>query len=128
ACRPPAVGPPLPPPPRELSALGHALPISAAGFSLALRTAFAFPSALWQREGFDLSPASLLRAAETAAWGLKWSALPASFVLAYACARLRARMRRAPARFAGQRTARAGLAATLAVAFVLSSLGCVTVP
>ena len=128
ACGARAVGPPLARPERELPALGHALAVSAAGLLLALASAAAFVSALWQREGFDLAPPALLRAAETAAWGLKWSALPASFALAFACARLRAHMRRAPERFAGHRPARAGLAATLAVAFVLSALVGVTVP
>jgi hypothetical protein len=128
ACGARAVGPPLPRPELELPGYGHALTVSAAGFLLALATASAFVSALWWREGFDPSPASLLRAAEAAAWGLKWSALPASFVLAFVCAGLRARMRRAPARFAGHRLTRAGLAAAVAVALALSSLVGVTIP
>lgn len=128
ACGARAVGPPLARPEHELPGLGHALAISAAGLLLALAFAAAFASALWQRGGFDPAPPALLRAAETAAWGLKWSALPASLALALLCARLRARMRRAPARFAGHGLARAGLAATLAVAFALPALVCVTVP
>jgi hypothetical protein len=128
ACGARAVGPPLARPERELPGYGHALAVCAAGLLLALALAAAFVSALWQRETFDLRPSALLRAAETAAWGLKWSALPASFALAFACARLRASMRRAPARFVGHAVARAGLAATLAVGFALSTLVGVTVP
>jgi hypothetical protein len=128
ACGARAVGPPLAQPCKELPALGHALAITAAGFALALALAAAFASALWRRASPDLSPASLLRAAEVAAWNLKWSALPASFALAFLCAGLRARMRRAPARFAGHRLARAGLVATLIFAFALPALVVVTVP
>ncbi|PYS82567.1 MAG: hypothetical protein DMF67_12320 [Acidobacteria bacterium] len=123
-----AVGPPLPRPERELPGYGHALAISAAGLLLALAFAAAFVSALWQRETFDLRPSALLRAAESAAWGLKWSALPASFALAFACARLYASMCRARARFVGHCFARAGLAATLAVMLALSAFVGVTVP
>lgn len=128
ACGARAVGPPLVRPQSELPGLGHALAITAAGFALALAFLAAFASALWRRTSFDPSPASLLRAAETAAWNLKWSALPASFALAFLCARLRASMRRARARFAGHGLARAGLAATFALAFALPALVAVTVP
>lgn len=128
ACGARAVGPPLARPERELPGYGHALAISAAGFLLALASAAAFVSALWQRETFDLRPSALLRAAEAAAWSLKWSALPAAFALAFACARFYASMRRAPARFVGHRLARTGLAATLAVMFTLAALVGLTVP
>jgi hypothetical protein len=71
---------------------------------------------------------TLLRAAETAAWRLKWTALPAGFVLTGLCAWLRARMRREPARFVGHGHARAGLALTGSVALLLATLVGVTVP
>lgn len=122
------MGPPLARPAVELPRLGHALAISAAGLLLALAFVVALASALWRRGGVDLSPASLLRAAETAAWNLKWSALPASFALAFSCAKLRARMRREPGLFAGHAAARAGLAATVLMALALPVLVGVTVP
>lgn len=128
SCGARAVGPPLARPAVELPHVGHALAISAAGLLLALAFVVAFASALWRRDGVDLSPASLLRAAETAAWNLKWSALPASFVLAFSCAKLRARMRREPGVFAGHAAARAGLAATVLIALALPALVGVTVP
>jgi hypothetical protein len=69
-----------------------------------------------------------LRAAETAAWRLRWTALPAGFVLTGLCAWLRARMRREPSRFVGHAHARAGLSTTFAVALLLAALVGVTVP
>ncbi|HEX3559391.1 MAG TPA: hypothetical protein VHU19_09305 [Pyrinomonadaceae bacterium] len=123
-----AVGPPLARPERELPGYVHALAISAAALLLALACAAALVSALLQREALDLRPSALMRAAETAAWSLKWSALPASFALAFWCARLRASMRRACSLFVGHRVARAGLAATLAFMFALSALVAVSIP
>ncbi|HWW77440.1 MAG TPA: hypothetical protein VNZ44_18705, partial [Pyrinomonadaceae bacterium] len=71
---------------------------------------------------------TLVRAAETAAWRLKWTALPAGFVLAGMCAWLRARMRREPARFVGHRHARAGFWTAAFVAVLLAALVGVTIP
>jgi hypothetical protein len=79
-------------------------------------------------EEFSADAKTLLRAAETAAWRLKWTALPAGFVLTGLCAWLRARMRREPERFVGHRHARAGLALTFVVALLLAALVGVTVP
>ena len=128
SCGARAVGPPLARPERELPAYGHALAVVAAGLLLFLALAVAFVAALLQREALDLGPSALLRAAETAAWRLKWSALPAALLLTLLCQRLYARMRREPSRFVGHRHARAGLALTIAVAFALTTLIGITVP
>jgi hypothetical protein len=128
SCGARAVGPPLARPERELPAYGHALAISAAGLLLFLSLTVALVAALLQREAFDLSPSALLRAAETAAWRLKWSALPAALLLTLLCWRLYARMRSKPSRFVGHAHARAGLALTIAVALAITTLVGVTVP
>jgi hypothetical protein len=128
SCGARAVGPPLARPETELPAYGHALAVSAAGFLLFLALAAALLAALLRREALDLSPASLLRAAEEAAWNLKWSALPASLVLTLVCRRLYKRMRLSPARFVGHGQARAGLALAAAVFVALVLLVGVTVP
>src|SRR3989440_6239609 len=128
SCGARAVGPPLARPERELPAYGHALAVSAAGLLLFLALAAAFVAALLQREALDFGLSALLRAAETAAWRLKWSALPAALLLTLLCRRLRARMRREPSRFVGHRHARVGLALTIAVALALTALIGVTVP
>ena len=99
SCGARAVGPPLARPERELPAYGHALTVVAAGLLLFLALAVAFVAALLQREALDLGPSALLRAAETAAWRLKWSALPAALLLTLLCQRLYAHMRCEPSRF-----------------------------
>jgi hypothetical protein len=122
------VGPPLARPERVLPGYGHALAAAAAGLLLLLALAGSTAAALL---GFGESPAdwkALLRAAETAAWRLKWTALPAGFALSALCVWLRARMRREPARFVGHAQARAGLALTVMVSLLLATLIGVTVP
>jgi hypothetical protein len=122
------VGPPLARPERELPGYGHALAASAAGLLMLAALAGSTAGALLGFEEFSLSPRALLRAAETAAWRLKWTALPAGFALSGLCLWLRARMRREPARFVGHAHARAGLALTMSVALLLSALIGVTIP
>lgn len=128
ACGARAVGPPLARPERELPSYGHALAICAAGLLLTLALGAAFVAALVERESLSFTPSALLRAAETGAWRLKWSALPAAVALMFLCARLYARLRRDPARHTGRGYARAGLALTIVVAVALSALIGVTVP
>ncbi|HST52190.1 MAG TPA: hypothetical protein VLJ61_09285 [Pyrinomonadaceae bacterium] len=128
ACGARAVGPPLARPEQELPTYGHALAISAAGVLLLLAFAYAFVSALARGETFSLGARALLRAAESAAWSLKWSALPAAFALTLVCRRLYSRMSREHTRFVGHRCARAGLALTAVVAVSLAVLVGVTVP
>lgn len=123
-----AVGPPLARPERELPGYGHAFAVSAAGLLLTLALVVAFVVALVEHESLSFTPSALLRAAETAAWRLKWSALPIAFALALVCARLYARLRRDPARHTGRGFARVGLALTIVVALAVSTLIGVTVP
>jgi len=122
------VGPPLARPERELPGYGHAFAVCAAGLVLLVAFAFAVVAALLQRETFAPDLKSLLRAAETAAWRLKWTALPLALLLSFVSAKLYARMRREPARFVGHRHARAGFALTLVVALALAALIGITVP
>ncbi len=128
ACGALAVGPPLARPERVLPGYGHALAVSAAGLLMACAFAGSTAGALLRFEEFSLDAKTLLRAAETAAWRLKWTALPAGFLLSAVCLRLYARMRREPARFVGHAHARAGLALTFAVSLLLPVLVGVTVP
>jgi hypothetical protein len=122
------VGPPLARPERVLPGYGHALAISAAGLLMACALAGSTLDSLLRFDEFSLDAKTLLRAAETAAWRLKLTALPAGLLLSWLCLRLRARMRREPARFVGHAHARAGLALTFAVALLLPLLVGVTVP
>jgi hypothetical protein len=128
SCGARAVGPPLARPERELPSYGHALAVCAAGLLLLTAFAVAFVVALSQAETFAPGAKAFLRAAETAAWRLKWTALPASLLLSLVCSKLYARMRREPARFVGHAHARAGLAVALAVALALATFIGITVP
>jgi hypothetical protein len=128
ACGARAVGPPLARPERMLPGYGHALAVSAAGLLMTCALAGSTVGALLQFDEFAFDPKTLLRAAETAAWRLKWTALPAGFMLSALCAWAYARMQRAPALFVGHAHARAGLALTLVSALLLSTLIGVTVP
>jgi hypothetical protein len=122
------VGPPLARPERELPSYGHALVVCTAGLLLVIALAATLVGALLEGEGFTLDAKTLLRAAETAAWRLKWSALPAGFALSALGVWLYARMRREPARFVGHATARAGIALTFTLALLLAMFIGVTVP
>ena len=122
------VGPPLARPERELPGYGRALASAGAGLVLLVASLAAFVGALLRRETFSLSPSALLRAAETAAWELKWTALPLSLVCVYLCARLCHGVAGDAARFAGLRLARAGVALSSVFALLLASLVGVTVP
>lgn len=122
------VGPPLAEPERVLPAYGHALAVCAAGLLLLAATVGATVGSLLQFEEFTLDAKTLLRAAESAAWRLKWTALPAGVLLIVLCEWLYARMRRAPARFVGHVHARAGLAMVATVTLALFVLVGVTVP
>lgn len=128
ACGALQVGPPLARPAHELPAYGHAIASVAAGVVLVAVFIGAWVSALLQFESLALDPQLLLRAAEKAAWRLKWTALPFSLIAAWACARFYRKVRRDPARFAGLRHVRAGLLASSAVALSIITLIGVTVP
>ncbi|MFL6286285.1 MAG: hypothetical protein ACJ74Q_24370 [Pyrinomonadaceae bacterium] len=128
SCGARAVGPPLARPERELPGYGHAFAVCAAGMVLLVAFVAALVSALFERETFALGARELLRAAEIAAWRLKWTALPAALLLSFLCSKLYARMRREPSRFVGHAHARAGLAAIFAVALALSTFIGITVP
>jgi hypothetical protein len=122
------VGPPLARPERLLPSYGHALAVCAAGLLLLVAAVGAMVGSLFQFEEFVFDAKTLLRAAETAAWRLKWTALPAGFVLTGLCSWLYARMQREPSRFVGHAHARLGLVTTAAVALALATLIAVTVP
>jgi hypothetical protein len=128
SCGARAVGPPLARPERELPSYGHALAVCAAGVALLLALFVALVAALLEGETFAAGWKDFLRAAETAAWRLKWTALPASLLFSFVCAKLYARMRREPARFVGHAHARAGLALVFAVAVALTTFIGITVP
>lgn len=131
ACGAREVGPPLARPRQELPSYAYAIAAVAAGIVLVSAFAVAFVSTLLQFEletlaAFDAQ--MLWRVAEKTAWRLKWTALPLSLVAVWLCARFAGAVRREPARFAGLRYVRVGLAASAVVFASLVTLIGVTVP
>lgn len=123
-----AVGPPLARPERELPAYGLPLAVGASGALLALLFSLSTVVALVGRKTFSLGLWDVLAAAETAAWRLKWLALPLSLLAVYFGERAVRRVNREPLRYAGARLARAGLALSALVAFASFALVGVSVP
>jgi hypothetical protein len=123
-----SVGEPLARPDYELPFYGRALVVATIG-ALALlillaATVFAF---------FDRTPVtygfwSLISAAQTAAWRLKWMALPFTLASIWVSWRMCAGMRRQPSRFVGGRVAHYGLSASVLFALLVATLIGVTVP
>lgn len=128
ACGALPVGPPLARPERELPSYGYAFASVAAGLLLVAALLAAFVTSLLKFETLDFEPHMLLRAAERAAWRLKWTALPFSLVAVWATARFCRKVGREPSRFAGLRLVRAGFGATATVAAAIALLIGVTIP
>lgn len=128
ACGARAVGPPLARPERELPSYGRALFVCAAGALLLVTFLAGTFVALWEKWSSPVGFWKVVAAAETAAWRLKFAALPWAALAVWVSARLRASIRREPARFAGLRLAHAGLAMSAVVALSGVVLIAVTVP
>jgi type II secretory pathway pseudopilin PulG len=82
---------------------------------------------------FETTPVSLrfwsvISAAETAAWRLKWIALPVTVLTIWAGSLLCASIRRNPKRFAGNRIAHGGLSAVVLVAVMIATFIGITIP
>ncbi|HJR09296.1 MAG TPA: hypothetical protein VJ842_18700 [Pyrinomonadaceae bacterium] len=129
ACGAHAVGPPLARPEHELPSYLSALGVGAS--SALLLVAFLANTAV---SFFAQKPApafdfwSMVAAGETAAWRLKWLALPLSFAIIWAGARVSAKIMREPQRFTGLRLAVAGFKLSVVLAVGLTVLIGLTIP
>lgn len=123
-----AVGPPLSRPVRELPYYGRSLLVGALGGLLLVAFLAYTLAALFGQTTVSFRFWSLVSAAETAAWQLKWVALPAAVIVAWAGSALTAGIRRNPGRFAGGRIARAGVASAALVAVMITTFIGVTIP
>lgn len=128
ACGAQPVGPPLARPEKELpsylSALGVGASSALIGIVFLANTAFA----LFEQKPFSFNFWNVVAAGETAAWRLKWLALPLSLLVIWAGARVCARIVREPLRFIGWRLANAGFALSVVMAVGLTVLIGVTIP
>ncbi|MGI8654614.1 MAG: hypothetical protein ACR2LC_05305 [Pyrinomonadaceae bacterium] len=129
ACGARAVGEPLSRPLRELPSYIPAFFACVTGaLLLAILIVSTITAQLEHGSLFHTSFSALADAAETAAWRIKYAALPASIAALWIALRTQARVRRFPLRFAGTRLAHAGIAGSaLALLLIAASIG-VTVP
>jgi len=128
SCGARAVGPPLARPQHELPSFGRAFFVAVTGaMMLSVLVGFTI-SALLQSGPVSTSFWSMVGAAETAAWRLKWFALPVSILALWAGTRLSRGIKAAPLRFAGHRMARAGLMTAAIVTLAIATLIGVTLP
>jgi hypothetical protein len=128
ACGARAVGEPLARPEHELPSFGRALFVGALGALLLVAFLAAMVSALLALPTFSLSMGALIAAAETAAWRLKWVALPVCLGALWASVRICASLRREPARFMGKRLAYGGLVTSALIAVLIATFIGVTIP
>lgn len=128
ACGARAVGPPLARPERELPSYLSALAVGASSSLILLiflvNTAFS----LFEQKPLAFDFWNVVAAGETAAWRLKWLALPLSLVVVWAGARVSNRIAREPQRFTGLRLATAGFTLSVLLAFGLIVLIGLTIP
>lgn len=140
ACGARAVGEPLPRPEHELPSYGRALVLSVTGalmvlifltqtiIALAQRSTRGATSNLAMLSMIPFDPGSWIAAAETAAWRLKWLAIPVTILVLWGCRKLYLSIAQSPSRFCGVRYARRGYLASALVPLMILILIGVTVP
>jgi hypothetical protein len=128
ACGARAVGPPLARPERELPSYLSALAVGASSALLFLVFLINTAIALFAQKPFAFDFWNVVAAGETAAWRMKWLALPLSLAVIWAGARVSARIAREPQRFTGLRLASAGFNLSVIFAVGLTVLIGLTIP
>ena len=142
ACGARSVGEPLPRPDHELPSYSRALILTVSGSLMVLvlivQTINAFlqklPTSKTYTEAFAVVRGSLAdfwmwaAAAETAAWQLKWVAIPAALFVLFAGRKMYRSVKESPARFCGLSYARLGFIASATVPLVILVLIAATVP
>lgn len=123
-----SVGPPLARPEHELPAYGRAFLVAASGALLLATFLSGTAFALYEQDTFSLAFWSVVAAAQTAAWRMKFLALPVSLLAVWLGAALCRSIRREPRRFIGSRMAHMGLASSALVALMMMTFIGVTVP
>ena len=128
SCGAQSVGEALPRPENELPAFGRSLLLTVAGSLMLIAFLTQTIIALVQKAPSSIGFWSVVAAAETAAWRLKWIAIPVTILVLWAGRKLYRSILDEPSRFCGLRWARTGLLTSIVVpALVLFLIG-VTVP
>lgn len=132
ACGAQSVGEALPRPEKELPSYGRSLLLAVSGSLMVLVFLTQTIIALVQKPPISFGLWSLIvaaiAAAETAAWRLKWIAIPVTFLVLWGSRKLYRSMLQAPTKFCGLRYARSGLLASAFVPVLIAVLIGVTVP
>jgi hypothetical protein len=128
ACGAQSVGEPLAQPEHLLPFYGRAFYVTTVGALMLLIFLGSTIAALLERAHPAFDFWSIVAAAETAAWRLKWLALPVAPLALWSGLRVCASLRREPARFIGLPLAHAGLAASALVVLMFATCIGVTIP
>jgi hypothetical protein len=127
-CGAQSVGEPLAQPEHLLPFYGRALFVTTVGALMLLIFMVSTVAALLERPHLAFDFWSIMAAAETAAWRLKWVALPVAPLVLWSSLRVCASLRREPARFDGLRFAHSGLAVSALVVLMFATCIGVTIP
>jgi len=128
SCGAQSVGEPLPKPEQELPSYSRALMLATIGSLMVSALVAQIVIAFFQRVPFSFSFWSLAIAAQTAAWRMKWVAIPATLFVLFVSRRIYKSILRDSVRFCGLRYARGGFtAAALSCGLVATLIG-VSVP
>lgn len=128
SCGARAVGPALSRPVRELPSYGRALLVGVMGGVMLITFLISTIVALFERAPVSLGFWSIMGAAETAAWRLKWIAIPTTIIALWLGSFICRSIRRNPTRFIWSRVAHNGLWAVITVAVLIATLIGITVP
>jgi hypothetical protein len=123
-----AVGEPLPKPDNELPSYGRSLVLAVAGVLMLLIFVVQFIIALAHRVPFSLKFWSMMAAAETAAWRLKWVGLVWCVIVLFGSHRLYKSIAANPDRFCGLGYARRGLRASVVACLLVTGFIGISVP
>jgi hypothetical protein len=123
-----SVGEPLPRPEFELPAYGRSLLLVVTGTLMVLGLLVETIAALVERLPISFGFWSWVAAGETAAWRLKWIAIPVSFLVLLCGRQIYRSIMARPSHFVGINAARRGLLASAIVSLLIATLIGVTVP
>ena len=128
SCGAQSIGEALPRPENELPSFGRSLLLAVVGSAMVIAFLTQTIIALVQKASGSVSFWTVVAAAETAAWRLKWVAIPVTILVLWANRKLYRSIADAPLRFCGRRYARVGFLASATIPVLIAVLIGVTVP
>lgn len=128
SCGAQSIGEALPRPENELPSFGRSLLLAVIGSLMVITFLTQTIIALVQKASGSIGFWSVVAAAETAAWRLKWVAIPVTILVVWGGRKIYRSMLDEPERFCGLRYARSGLLASVMVPALIALLIGVTVP